>query len=134
MVGCATKPKSDKLKLYYVGINERMPGSDTSDYFKWRNIDTLDEVVGQVRFRYNNMDHALIAYTSDNHAPTDGGSFYYTLDTLGIIYDRSTTWPGFSVLQSNNDSLNNLIAMALGRALRCPRLRYDGCFVSAAER
>ncbi len=46
------------------------------------------------------------------------GTYMLELDSLGIIYRHSTTWRGYTAVSTTNDSLDNLIVMALGSAMR----------------
>ncbi len=111
--------------MYYLTDSNRSSNQDTTPYNKMQPIETTDKFITKEYFIYNKKDHIINAYTSDNRAPTDGGRFYYTLDTFGIIYLRSTTWPTCMRLQSNNDSLNNLFSSALGHILLKPKLHCN---------
>lgn len=77
-----------------------------------------DTLVGQCVFAYYGTDHIVRAWRDDHYQPVDGGSFWLELDSMGAIYSHSTTWPGFVVIHTNNDSINELIAMAIGAASR----------------
>ena len=77
-----------------------------------------DSLVGQTTFAFHAADHVVQAWRDDHYAPTDGGSYWLELDTMGCIYSRSTVWPGFVVIRTNNDSINELITMAIGAASR----------------
>lgn len=113
--------------IYYgVGSSGKII-QDTTNSIKNQQADTADKLLGQDIFTYGKVQHILKAYTSDNHAPVDGGNLYYTLDSLGIIYIRGTTWPGFSRLKSNNDSINDLINQAFGHILVKPQLHCYKC-------
>ena len=74
--------------------------------------------MGMTTFSLDGQEHVVKGYLDDHYQPIDGGSFWLELDSLGMIYGRSTTWPGFSVVRSNNDSINELITMALAAASR----------------
>jgi len=121
LFACSDKrPKENLIRYYVVGSTSRI----TEDTTNAKNIqaDPADELIAQDFFKHNKKDHVVKVYTSDNHAPVDGGRLYYTLDSLGIIYERSTTWPGFSRLKTNNDSINDLISQAFAHILQNPKL------------
>lgn len=94
-----------------------------TDFTPVLKIDSSDLFLYNYQFSYKNNYHYLTAFTSDNHAPVDGGVFYITMDSIGIIYIRSTTWYSFSRLYSNNDSLNDLINHACSYILLIPELQ-----------
>lgn len=85
-----------------------------------------DSLVGSTTFTWGGVEHTVTGWNNDHYAPVDGGGFWLELDSLGTIFGHSTTWPGFSVVHSNNDSLNQLITMALAAASRPGRfgVRY----------
>lgn len=87
-----------------------------------------DSLVGEITFGFAGADHVVRGWSNDHHAPIDGGSFWLELDSMGEIYGHSTTWPGFSVIQTNNDSVNGLISLAIAAASRPGHLglRYPG--------
>lgn len=75
-----------------------------------------DSMLGRVEFTYCEGRHVVTSWTDDHYAPVDGGSFWLELDSLGKVYRYSTTWPGFEIVRSTNDSINDLILMAMGAA------------------
>ena len=77
-----------------------------------------DSITGHASFNFQGVEHEVTGWTDDHYAPTDGGSFWLDLDSLGEIFGRSTTWPGFSVVHTNSDSVNQLISFALAAASR----------------
>lgn len=127
LASCNNKTVSKKTTLYYVIDSERQLPSDTIQYNEKQAVDTADIILAKTGFMYKNKEHGITVYTSDNHAPIDGGRLYYTLDTLGIIYERSTTWWSCLRLYSNNDSINDLISQALGHILMKPDLHCYQC-------
>jgi hypothetical protein len=121
------KTDSKKLLLFYLQTSDRSRDLDTIKYVDFNSIDTADKFIGSGNFIYNKQGHVIKAFTSDNHAPVDGGRLYYTMDTLGIIYSRSTTWYNSVRLQSNDDSVNSLINHAFGNILLNPKLHCYNC-------
>lgn len=93
-------------------------------------LDIRDSLIGSTRFWMNDIEHSVKAYTSDHYAPMDGGAIKIQLDSIGVVYSHSTTWPGFVVVQANQDSINDLITMAIGAALRSHEI---ACWVGFIE-
>ncbi len=124
---CADKKVDDETVLYYVIGSTHSNSKDTIYATKNQQADNTDDLLAQDFFNYKSKDHILKLFTSDNHAPIDGGRLYYTLDSIGIIYERSTTWPGFGRLKSNNDSINDLINQAFAHILQKPKLHCYQC-------
>jgi len=89
--------------------------------------DTADALLAKGGFTYQQKDHGILVYTSDNHSQVDGGRLYYTLDTLGIIFERSTTWRSYVRLKSDNDSINDIISQALAHILSRPEFHAYQC-------
>jgi hypothetical protein len=116
------KIKFKKTEFYYLINSEFRLNRDTVRYDDFRQIGVSDSLISKDYFVINKKDHVIKMYTSDFHAPVDGGRLYYTLDTFGTIYSKSTTWPSFIELESNNDSINKLINTALGYILLKPKL------------
>jgi hypothetical protein len=71
-----------------------------------------DTLLEQSIFELNGKTHRIYLYTNFPHADIDGGYLAFELDTLGIIYAKSTTWKSYSRLKSTNDSINDLITVA----------------------
>lgn len=125
---CSDKlPHKKEDKLYYLMASDRRDYIDTISYKDFQQYDSLDRFIAEDHFILNKTNHIIKAFTSDNHAPIDGGRFYYTLDSIGIIYTRSTTWPVSIRLSSNNDSINDLMNAALGRIILKPLLHCYQC-------
>ncbi len=77
-----------------------------------------DMLLGRITFWHKGVEHVLTGWTDEHYASIDGGIYMLELDSLGAIYRHSTTWKAFTVVTSNSDSLNNLIQIALGAAMR----------------
>lgn len=77
-----------------------------------KHHDTKDTMLAQSFFELNGKTHWINLFTNYPHSPIDGGYLAFELDTLGIIYIKSTTWNSYSRLKSTNDSINNLITVA----------------------
>ena len=120
------KPVKEKTVFYYLTYSERGNNGDTIQLEDAHfTIDTLDAFVAESHFFVKEEGHLIRSYTSDNHEGQDGGDFYFTLDNLGVIYSRSTTWYSSIRLHSNNDSINDLLIQAFSHIILIPRL--NGC-------
>ncbi len=87
--------------------------SDTVTTDKIKQPDTEDTLLVQSTFKLNGESHRIGLYTNYLYCGIDAGYFAYTLDTLGIIYMKSTTWNSYGRLKCLNDSIDDLITVAL---------------------
>ncbi|MBS1636903.1 MAG: hypothetical protein JST26_13380 [Bacteroidetes bacterium] len=104
--------------------------SAMADTLKREDVNPLadiDELLATEYFEYRGKMHSINMYCSDRKAPVDGGKLKYTLDSLGMIYGRSTTWPSYIRLRSNNDSINDLIQEAYSYMLMKSSLHCFHC-------
>ena len=124
---CSNKKTKDNSVFYSVVGSTGKITQDTTHSLKENQADTADKLLAQTTFTYLKKDHFIKVYSSDNHAPVDGGQLYYTLDSIGIIYSQSTTWPGFGRLKSSNDSINDLITQAFSHIIEKPLLHCYLC-------
>jgi hypothetical protein len=120
LIGCSKTEKSNNISKFYILNSEERPSTDSVPFLNVPQFDSLDLFLAANNFVYNGVKHKICAYTSVNHAPVDGGRSYYLLDSVGIIYLKSTTWPISMRLSSNNDSLNDLISQAYSNILLKP--------------
>ena len=126
IVSCNRQEQKYKATLlfYYRYTNGETRDSVTiTQISKHKMPDTL---ISEQSFEFKGNPHFIRMYTDDNHAPHDGGHLVYELDSLGIIYGRGTTWRSYTMLQSNNDSINALINAGLGTILLYDKLRCYG--------
>jgi hypothetical protein len=127
-----TKKNESEILFFYVGSNHNgsyKPDTLTSD--KIERHDPRDTLIAYQDFEFNGIIHLIKVFTSDLHAPIDGGQLSYELDSLGIIYSRSTTWYSYRRLRSSNDSINSTIDAAIENILLYPKLscyQYDLIF------
>lgn len=61
----------------------------------------------------NGINHELRKYSNADKAPMDGDYTFYELDNLGIIYSTQLSWQSYKRICTNNDSINQLIDVAL---------------------
>ena len=122
---CNLQTKKSKIStdiFYYTGIRNL-------------RIDTLpkkiipfhgkkDSLIAIKAFELYGHNHLIRMYTDEFYEEViDGGNLIYEIDSLGIFYSRSTSWPSYSRLKSNNDSINYLIEVALENILLNEQLR-----------
>lgn len=106
--------KKNDDSFYYVSTNHDINyKSDTLTIEKIKRHNSEDIILEQFGFKHNNVQHIINMFTNYPYAPIDGGQIFYELDSLGIIYSKSTTWDSYIRLKSSNDSLNNLIEISL---------------------
>jgi hypothetical protein len=106
--------KNEDLLFYTVTTTKdfKTYNSDSVKIDLIKHHDTKDTMLAQSMFELNGKTHWINLFTNYHHAPIDGGYLAFELDTLGIIYTKSTTWNSYSRLKSTNDSLNTLITVA----------------------
>lgn len=62
-------------------------------------------------------EHVVRGSSNEFESATDACFYMLELDSFGMIYGHSLSWPGnYSIVHSNSDSLNRLINAALGAA------------------
>jgi hypothetical protein len=106
--------EEDKITTY--PVNGKIPFHDSKD-----------SLLSDYDFTYKSIKHSIKMYTNDAFAPIDGGILKYELDSIGIIYNRSTTWFNYGRLLSNNDSINSLVDRALEYIIMRPKLHCYHC-------
>jgi len=117
-IAACTTPENSTDLTYFIMIGDAQGLSGGTDTLTTLHLHTdRDSMVGAIEFSYG-TDHVVRAWTDDHYSPVDGGSFWLELDSMGEVFGCSTTWPGFSVVRSNNDSINELITMAIAAASR----------------
>lgn len=107
--------KNDPILFYFhtTTKNFNTYNSDTVTIDKIKQPDTEDTLLVQSTFKLNGERHWISLYTNYLHCGVDGGYFAYTLDTLGIIYMKSITWNSYGRLKCLNDSIDDLITVAI---------------------
>lgn len=107
--------KDEKILFFIVSTTKdfKTYNSDSVQINKIKHVDINDTLLEQSMFELNGEMHWINLFTNYPHAPMDGGYLAFELDTLGIIYIKSTTWNSYSRLKCTNDSINNLIDVAL---------------------
>jgi hypothetical protein len=114
--GCNEASREQRVQYTWLGEQRSICFPDTITLLPKHSVQ--DSMLGRVEFTYCEGRHTVTSWTDDYHSPVDGGSFWLELDSLGKIYSHSTTWPGFGIIRSNSDSINDLIMMAIGVASR----------------
>lgn len=117
LLGCYSKENTEKdsdILFYNVTTNKEFY-TYNSDTVKIENIkqhDIKDTLLKQSMFELYGKTHWISLYTN-LHSPVDGGYLAFELDSIGIIYVKSTTWNSYSRLKCINDSIDNIINVAL---------------------
>jgi hypothetical protein len=127
LISCQEKKTKPKIKFWY-SYNKDNGKHFTSDTFEIGKIKQAvgnNSFIANKAFTYKDKSYGISMYTNEPGAPIDGGVVYYELNHLGIIYSRSTAWISYGVLKSNNDSINDLINVAIQNILLHEGLR---CF------
>jgi hypothetical protein len=101
----------EPLKFYYFTYSHYTKDPDSLNKIYWHN--SQDSLLASAFFETDGISHKIRMFTSDFYSDIDGGGLSYELDSIGIIYDRSTTWHSYGRLHTNSDSLNAIIEVAL---------------------
>lgn len=120
---CKNKVENKQTIFFYTGLMHN--GNDSSETFTSNKINRhtdKDTLVTSQDFELKGTKHLIKLFKDKGPVPIDGGALYYELDSLGIIYSRSTIWYSYSRLRSNNDSINLAIDVALETILLYPKL------------
>ena len=111
---CKEESKSNEpICFYYTQTIQDTTTVDTIPFRGFIRIDSLGELLATEKFKYNNTYHQIKMFSTDKYAPIDGGELYYTLDNIYCMYSRSTCWSNFGILSSNNDSINEILKVAI---------------------
>ncbi|MGY2132525.1 hypothetical protein ACW9KT_09865 [Hymenobacter sp. HD11105] len=129
LISCDKLIDKEKKEIVFFYTSPTISKADT-EYIKVEQIkrhNPKDTLIAYFNFALGERRHFIDVYTSDFYAPEDGGTLLYELDSLGVIYGRSTTWFKYSRLQSNNDSINEIIDVALEHIILRPELHCYLC-------
>ncbi len=107
--------RTPEIKAWYI-TSDGQSRRDTFELNVGNKIGTNVEVFSVQGFEHENLTHTLRFLKGTNLAP-DAGSFKITLDDVGIIYSEALTWRNSVVLNTDNDSLNEIILAGLSNAL-----------------
>jgi hypothetical protein len=88
---------------------------------KHENKDTL---LFSKSFLTNNIHHEIRKYTNLNYSPIDGEIVLYEVDNLGVIFSCNLSWNTFKQMKSSNDSINEIINIALQNIIRFNDQKY----------
>lgn len=114
LFSCSQTNEVKKLEpaiFYYSSYSSFNPvRNKISETFWHHDQDTL---LASVSFSFRDTMHEIRMFTNDYIAADDGGELMYELDSIGIFYQRSTTWKSYSRLHSNKDSINAILEVAL---------------------
>lgn len=91
--------------LTYIINNDTIVELNSVNNYKKKNVYILDSMN---TFILNNKSYLISRYLLDSYA-IDGGKHYFWTPEYGIIIKRSPTWGHFSKLQSENDSINQIL-------------------------
>ena len=106
--------KQEKTQYYY--RNTTRNGEFKTKRFEKEQIERhnkLDILVGKASFIFEHKRHEVRVYTNSTHCAIDAERLAYELDNFGIIYSKSTYNEAYSVLKSNNHSINQILERAL---------------------
>jgi hypothetical protein len=74
-------------------------------------------IIDSLEIEYQKRYITIRKLTNLPNAPTDGEFVAYWEKNIGTFYSRSLTWYNFTILQTDNDSINKYIMGLLGNLL-----------------
>lgn len=126
--------KESSLKYFYIR-NVRGLQDTLFEKYPYKH-EKNDSLISLQTYSYRGQTHVIKMYSnySDNISIVDNGEVKFELDSLGVIYSRSTTWPNYKRLFSNNDSLNSIIISALENIILHPSMRCYNCNIEYVDK
>lgn len=113
--------KCDKMKerlTYFYMPNDKRGQMDTVSRTEILERNDKDSLIGLGYVDdVNGKGIGVSLVTNQHYAQTDGDLNKGYVEGIGEIYRHSITWRNFSILHTNNDSINRIIALGLGRLL-----------------
>lgn len=112
---CETK--KEKTVYYYLPSTGRIQ-LDTVSPAEILKRNDKDSLIGIGFIDVNGKGVAVSLFTNENHEfAHDANENSGYIDGIGKVYGHSITWRNFGVLHTNNDSINRIIALGLGRLI-----------------
>lgn len=99
-------PSSERYRTDTVSASEILKKDDKDSLIEIDFIDVNGKGVGVSLFTNENHEFAMDANENSGY-----------IEGIGKVYGHSITWKNFGVLHTNNDSLNRIIALGLGRLI-----------------
>ncbi|WP_143434992.1 hypothetical protein [Hymenobacter roseosalivarius] len=114
LMGCTEDENKKKpITFFYTGFLLPKYNIESITVDKIMRHNAKDSLISSLHFNNFSSNHTITMYTNAFYAPQDGGTILYELDSLGVIYGKSTTWRQHRRLHSNNDSIDEIINTAL---------------------
>jgi putative membrane protein len=111
------KIKKPEIAYYYLPNNGRHP-IDTVGAKEIGKMNDKDSLAAIGFIDVNGKGVGVSLFTNENHKfDQDGNENSGYIAGIGKVYGHSITWRDFRVLHTNNDSINRIIALGLGRLL-----------------
>jgi len=105
------KPVSKQPLFYWTWYGKLF--GDTMHIKELDRHTVRDSLLHCIYYESRGKGHAICMFTDEHYAAMDGGRLWYELDTFGMIFTQNTAWPGYSRLRCTNDSIDELIGIAL---------------------
>ncbi len=107
----------ERLTYFYMP-NDKRGKMDTVSRTEILKRNSKDSLIG-IGFvdDMNGKGVGVSLVTNQHYAPMDSDLNKGYVEGIGEIYRHSITWRNFSILHTNNDSINRIIALGLGRLL-----------------
>lgn len=124
LTSCSNGNKSlspiDKNLKYYVHVNK--DHYDTVLVNDFEKPDSSFHISASKKFDSKIGLLEINKFTNEPNTSIDGGEELFYEKHIGIFYSRSLTWPAYSKLQTNVDTINKKIAILIDKILADPEL------------
>lgn len=112
------KSATAETTYYYLSSSRQFVNHNPVPKSEVLQQDPKDSIIAQSSIRVGNKDLGVFLLTNENHEfAIDANSNSGYVEGIGTIYAHSITWRNFGVLQTNNDSINRIITLALARLI-----------------
>ncbi len=108
----------EQLKFWYAQ-HHNYGNNDTLTLSQLRqNGSSKDSILISIDATIYDKTYRVNVHSNESYAPVDGELITLSVPEFGNIYYRAMTWRNITVLQSNNDSISNMIAYFIARGLQ----------------
>lgn len=138
LLSCTANKSKQKDLFFYTSYITKYNNfnRDTFEIDQLKFHKATDSLGTSFSFEFEGKNHEIRLYSNccgSKPVAVDGVSIFYELDNLGIIYSKRSFSNFYKRLRSTNDSINNLIDIALENIIAIPELHDESVFEPPME-
>lgn len=115
---CDKAENKKETTYYYLSSSRRSSNNDAVPRSEVLFRNDKDSLIAQSFIEVGDQQLSVSLLTNENHEfAMDGNSNSGYIEGIGKIYGHSLSWRNFGVLHTNNDSINKIISLGLGRLI-----------------